>query len=166
MVFITTTVIDWTPLFNNESLAQSTLAQLQETVTRFETSVAGYVLMPSHLHALLGFTQVGRLSQLMQAFKGLSSRRMFPLLADYKQLLSELGGGPRVWKPRFEDLIIWSEKQFKIKIEYIHNNPVKAGLVEQAIDYRFSSARDWLTDSPGVIKVDKNWSWYDGRLES
>jgi hypothetical protein len=49
------------------------------------------------------------------------------------------------WKQRFDDLVIWLEKQFRIKVDYIHNNPVKAGLVERAVDYPYSSARDWLT---------------------
>jgi len=65
------------------------------------------------------------------------------------------------WKPRFDDLIIWSEKQFRIKVNYIHNNPVKAGLVERPIDYAFSSATDWLLDKPGLVPVDKEWTWSD-----
>ena len=60
---------------------------------------------------------------------------------------------------RYDDLIIISDKQFRIKLEYIHNNPVKAGLVTTAIEWPYSSARDWLTNEEGVIKVDRFFSW-------
>ena len=160
LVFVTTTVTDWVPLFTDESLATLALMQLQETASYFDASVAAYVLMPSHLHVLLGLPSVGGLSQLMQAFKGLSSRKIGEYLLQNVCVNSHRIDGRRVWKPRFDDLIVWSEKQFKIKIEYIHNNPVKAGLVSNPTEYRYSSAQDWLRDLPGLIEVDKSWSWY------
>ena len=51
---------------------------------------------------------------------------------------------------------VYSNKFIKQKVEYIHNNPVRAGLVEKAEDYLYSSARNYL-DMDGlldVIKVD------------
>ena len=45
------------------------------------------------------------------------------------------------------------------KVNYIHNNPVQAGMVEQAIDYRWSSARIWqqrpLDDEPLLMDIDR-----------
>ncbi len=60
---------------------------------------------------------------------------------------------------RFDDLIIQTESQLKIKMEYIHNNPVKAGLVQKAEDWMYSSAADWLTSGSGLIKIDKESQW-------
>jgi hypothetical protein len=40
-------------------------------------------------------------------------------------------------------LPIFSERMFMEKVNYIHQNPVRAGLVERATDYRWSSARIW-----------------------
>ena len=161
MVFVTTTVVDWLPLFSDEKIAEMTTKQLQETGYKFHISIAAYVLMPSHLHLLVGLLQLSQLSQFMQAFKGLSSRLIFNSLSSLEHRDIGYNPGKRIWKPRFDDLIIWSEKQFKIKTEYIHNNPVKAGLVANSCDYRFSSAGDWLRDTPGLIRIDKNWSWIE-----
>lgn len=44
-------------------------------------------------------------------------------------------------------------------MEYIHNNPVKEGLVIKAGDWLYSSAKDWLTDSSGLIEIDKDYKW-------
>lgn len=152
LVFVTTTVVDWLPIFGDERLAEILLKEIEKTAELQEVSIAGYVVMPSHLHAMLGFKRIEHLSRFMQALKSITSRQILPEV-------SVQFSGHRLWKPRFDDLIIWSEGQFKTKIEYIHNNPVKTGIVEQAIDYKFSSARDWLLDQPGIIAVDRDWKW-------
>ena len=159
MVFVTTTVVDWTPVFSGHALARQILEQLRESATSDNVSICAYVLMPSHLHALLGFSQIEILSRFMQSLKRDSARRIRNLLSP--QLRSVLIHADRynLWKPRFDDLVVWSERQFKIKLEYIHNNPVKAGLVGDATEYPYSSARYWLLDQPGAIPIDKEWKW-------
>jgi len=59
----------------------------------------------------------------------------------------------------FDDLVISSEKQFRIKLEYIHNNPVKAGLVTTALDYPHSSARNWVGEGKELVEIDKDFGW-------
>jgi len=159
LVFVTTTVKDWLPVFTMESAADSTITQFSETIQIFKVSLMGYVLMPSHLHALIGFSEVEKLSEFIQTFKSLSSRRIKQLkLAKYNNKLYA-NGMLSLWKPRFDDIIITSEKQFKIKLEYIHNNPVKAGLVAKASDWKYSSAADWYDNRQGLIKIEKNFNW-------
>ena len=159
MAFVTTTVKDWNPIFSDSRFAIPTLKQLDETLTFHKVSLTAYVLMPSHLHVLLGFKNIEKLSEVIQSFKSLSSKRLRTHLPQKEFSVFYDGEKFQLWKPRFDDLIIWSEKQFRIKIDYIHNNPVKAGLVERAGDYTFSSARDWMDGVTGIIPVDKSWSW-------
>jgi len=99
------------------------------------------------------------MSVVMQNFKLLSARRVKPYIPPGFVNELYIGDKFRMWQPRFDDVIIYSEKQFKIKIEYIHNNPVKAGLVQSAAEFEFSSVRDWLTDEKGKLLVEKNWPW-------
>jgi REP element-mobilizing transposase RayT len=159
MVFVSTTVKDWIPVFADEACANTVLDQLRQTISRHQLCLCAYVLMPSHLHALLGFREIERLSQVMQSFKSLSARRIKLLLPQELSEAFDRSGEFVFWRPRFDDLIIWSEKQFRIKTDYIHNNPVKAGLVKLPTDYSFSSAGDWLMDKEGLIPVDKEWTW-------
>jgi hypothetical protein len=60
--------------------------------------------------------------------------------------------------PRFDDEVIQNEAMLLTKLDYIHNNPVKAGLVENPEDYRFSSARNYSMDDHSVIIVKTDWS--------
>jgi hypothetical protein len=44
----------------------------------------------------------------------------------------------------------------RVKLEYIHNNPVKRGYVDEAVHWRYSSARDY-EGRPGLLAVEKRW---------
>ncbi|MCD6249842.1 MAG: transposase [candidate division Zixibacteria bacterium] len=154
IAFITTTVFEWKPVLTRGNVCPIIIEELNKTRSLFRLSIISYVIMPSHIHLLLGFPNIEDLSKSIQSFKSISSRQV-------KQLsVPELvENGYKLWKPRFDDLIVTSEKQLKIKMEYIHNNPVRAGLVEAAEDWRYSSAVDWLTSSTGLIKIDKEFQW-------
>ncbi len=64
-----------------------------------------------------------------------------------------------LWRRGFDDLLIYSSRQFKLKIEYIHNNPVKGELVVSPAEYPYSSARDWLGMGRGIVPVDMSGRW-------
>ena len=162
MVFVTTTVREWTPLFENTPCAQTALSQLAATRDHYNVSPSAWVLMPSHLHLMLGLPQIELLSQVVQSFKSLSSRRLRPIIPSKRRDVFETGDRFTLWRPRFDDLVIWSEKQFRVKVEYIHSNPVRAGLAAKAEDYPLSSAGDWLCGRPGMMAVDGEWNWLDG----
>jgi len=57
-----------------------------------------------------------------------------------KQIREELGLVGPVWQSRFHDRGIRTKDQFRQAAEYIHNNPVKAGLVDNPENHKFSSA--------------------------
>jgi len=162
MVFVTTTVKEWTPLFENTPCAQAALKQLAETLDRYNVSLSAWVLMPSHLHVMLGLPEIELLSKVIGSFKSLAARRLRPIVPSKWRDVFETGGKFSLWRPRFDDLVIWSEKQFRVKVEYIHSNPVRAGLVAKAEDYPLSSAGDWLCGRPGKMAVDREWNWLDG----
>lgn len=51
------------------------------------------------------------------------------------------------------------------KINYIHNNPLRAGLVDSAGDYRWSSFRTFYKqESEDLLYVDHDW-WFEGDFE-
>jgi putative transposase len=159
LVYITTTVKDWRPIFDDYKLAATVVNQLGGAAEFYRVTIAGYVLMPSHLHTLLGFRYIEKLSQFMQGFKILSSKKIKGMLSESDRARFTRKGKFRFWMHRFDDVIIISEKQFRIKLEYIHNNPVKSGLVRNPCDYQFSSAMDWLAGTAGLLPIDKEFSW-------
>jgi putative transposase len=161
IVFVTTKTVNWIPIFSIESAAYEVTMQLGETSQAMDASIVGYTIMPTHIHIILGLKEISHLSEFMQSFKSISSRRLKCLdLGMLKEPLWRTGKF-RLWNRRFDDLIVYSQKQFKTKLDYIHNNPVRAGLVMESIDWKYSSARDWLIEETGLIKIDKKFTCFD-----
>jgi REP element-mobilizing transposase RayT len=157
LVYVTTTCIDWLPIFSDREAAKCIARQLGETAKAMNTAIVAYVVMPTHMHALLGFPDVKELSNFMQTFKSLSSRSIKALdFRNFKNFLHK-NGMFSLWKRGFDDLIIFSEEQFWTKLTYIHENPVRAGLVEKATDWEFSSAKDWALGENGLSTIDKTF---------
>lgn len=73
-----------------------------------------------------------------------------------------------LWQTEKNVLPIFSEGMFMEKLNYIHQNPVRAGLVEKATDYRWSSARIWqgrpMENEPLLMDKDLIYWRRAGRL--
>jgi len=130
--FVTSTVRNWNKVFDSPERVEALRDIVFKTVSKHNARLFGYVFMPDHFHLLIALEGGGPvLSKLMKDIKSLSSRLMFP-------------GKGAVWMPRFDDVAIYTEKQFRTKLSYIHNNPVKAGLASRPEDYKYSSARNLI----------------------
>jgi REP element-mobilizing transposase RayT len=84
--------------------------------------------MPDHFHALIMPKQRYKIESVVQKIKGLFAYRM-----------RDLGVRGSVWQKSFYDFVVYSEEKFREKLNYIHANPVRKGLVKDPRDYRFSS---------------------------
>ncbi|RPH93951.1 hypothetical protein EHM69_08715 [candidate division KSB1 bacterium] len=92
----------------------------------------GYVLMPDHLHALLMQTADDKtVSQFMNSLKRETSKSLH--LADF--------AADTLWRERYDDVLIPGQRAAAARIEYMHYNPVRRGLVTEATDYLWSSVR-------------------------
>jgi len=90
----------------------------------------GYVILPNHVHFLIGTIEGGnQLSRFMHSFKG--------------NVRKAIVGNVNLWQQRFDDLVIRTTKQFRLKLKYIHMNPVKRELVNRPEDWSYSSYRFW-----------------------
>lgn len=91
--------------------------------------VHAWSIMPNHVHVLA--TPLGRtLSEIVQNWKSFTSRL----------INAQLRRRGTFWAPEYFDCVIRDEVHYANAIEYIHLNPVKAGLCGRAEDWRFSSA--------------------------
>jgi putative transposase len=116
---------------------------LNHQLDSFSAKCSGFVIMPEHVHALLWFPETNQLSRFMHGWKRMSS---FHIRKWYrKQELSyydDLEQGNRFWTPKYYSFEIESDRKLTEKLDYIHLNPVRRGLVDKASDWKWSSA-DW-----------------------
>ena len=91
-------------------------------------SLFGYVLMPDHAHLLLA----PREQTLPRILRDLKSKTGHEIARRRRT------SGP-IWQPRYFDNIIRRVRHFWGKLDYIHENPVQAGLVSAPEDWKWSS---------------------------
>jgi len=139
--FVTTSTLNNKRLFNTVDRLKMVEYMLITQSKIKNVRLIAYVIMPSHIHFAAFFSGGGpQLSKFMHSLKGRIRKNIF--------------GDTKIWQDRFDDLHLRSEEQFRIKLNYIHNNPVKAGLVEIAEDWPYSSARAWATGESKFLLFD------------
>jgi hypothetical protein len=57
------------------------------------------------------------------------------------------------WQHHNKPIELWSEKVIKQKIDYIHKNPIESGFITNAIDWKYTSARNFQDDNT-VLEID------------
>ena len=114
---------------------------LEETRLRWALRIIGYVVMPEHVHLLVSEPRETKLSVAVQMLKQTVSRQF-------------RAGGEPFWMPRYYDFNIYSVEKISEKLDYMHFNPVKRGLVYEAIDWRWSSARFYMGLDTNPVTVE------------
>jgi putative transposase len=131
----------------DSATARNTFEQELERVRRwYGCFVAGYVVMPEHIHLLISEPERGKLSLVIQMVKQITSRKLKPR------------GQPRFWQVRYYDFPVWSEAKRVEKLRYIHRKPVARGLVQRPEDWKWSSFPHYAAGVEGVVEIESQWT--------
>jgi len=155
--FVTWTLVEWVHLFDKEPYRDSILDALNYIRIEKKTQLNAFVVMSSHIHAIL-WPDIGiNLSDVTRDFKRFTSRRISKeaesqnaseLLKLFERSRNENRAQDvssyQVWQEGSHPEAIFTEEFARQKMDYIHMNPVKAGLVETADQWQHSSARAYL----------------------
>jgi REP element-mobilizing transposase RayT len=138
------------PIFRTEILKQVVCDAFAEARRSHGILILSYVIMADHMHMLVNSDR--EMKDVLRLMNGISARRVIQYLKEnnFESSLFKLRGEVRernhkhsVWHHHTDSLEIFGEDTFRQKVEYIHMNPVRAGLVADSLEYRFSSARLW-----------------------
>ncbi|HEX9201555.1 MAG TPA: transposase [Acidobacteriaceae bacterium] len=110
---------------------------------RYDFVVAGYVVMPEHVHLLMSEPKKAVLSKALQALK---------LSVSVQSVHRPF------WQIRYYDFNVYSSGKRSEKIDYMHKNPVKRGLVADSIDWPWSSYRHYATGEQGTVEIESEWT--------
>jgi REP element-mobilizing transposase RayT len=120
-------------------------------------------MMSSHTEDVL-------LSEIMRDFKHYTSTRIAEMLETdnnhlFLHVFRKAAEGRtkkqdyKIWKDEYHPIAVTSEKWFRQKMEYMHNNPVRKGFVEKPEDWKYSSARNWILGDDSIIKINRELIW-------
>jgi REP element-mobilizing transposase RayT len=132
---------DVRPFSNREhhNLAESFAA----TRAKVHFEFCGYCFLPDHWHAILLPDKCTSISEILMRVK----------TSAYQRMRKERRSHGSMWQSRFYDHILGTRHEFDTALAYIHQNPVRGGLVEDALDWEWSSAA-WYTKRTGPIEMD------------
>ena len=164
--FLTFQVIDWVDIFTRKIYRDIILESFEFCRREKELSINGYVIMSNHVHTIMQ-SKIGDLSNTIASIKkytGLKIIRSIDVETESRKdwMLKRFEFAARSNR-RSEDHQFWTHENqpkeiitgdfFRQKLYYIHNNPIKAGIVEEPEHYLYSSARNYA-GLPSLIQID------------
>ncbi len=161
--FLTGNLVHRVPAFRQESSCQAFLEVLGTLISEWPSKLIADVLMPDHVHLIVN-PRNGDIKGFAGALKSLSARSIMEVNGDARFLREAPdsdGSVHQVWQESFKGMPLWSEWMIWQKINYIHANPLKAGLVSSAKDYHWSSFRAFYSNTGEPLAVDHDWWWND-----
>ncbi|MCI9178241.1 MAG: hypothetical protein HFJ28_06850 [Clostridia bacterium] len=121
-------------IFKQNIYKEKYLQFLKEANLKFNIKIIAYCVMDNHVHLLIYTFNIKQLSSFMKQVN-----ENFARYYNYKR--ERIG---HVFRDRFLSEAIYNENYLKNCLVYIHNNPVKAKIVKNCIDYPYSSYQDYL----------------------
>jgi putative transposase len=125
------------PILGYPQARDTFLETLEQTRAKHDFAVAGYIVMPNHVHMLLSESALVPLSTSMQVIK---------------QRFSRTRPEEYVWEPRYHDFNVFTEDKRAEKLHYIHQNPVRRGLAPTPADWPWSSFRSYTQNLPTPVQ--------------
>ncbi len=156
--FITCSCYRRQPLLGTARRRDLFLKILEQVRQRYQFVVVGYVVMPEHFHLLISEPQERTPSTVMQALKLGFARRVLAHLRRRRSAAqpSLFEHTPQhIWQPRFYDFNVWTARKRAEKLRYMHQNPVKRGLVASPELWRWSSYRAYALGERGPVRVNE-----------
>jgi putative transposase len=159
--FITSTIVGWLPVFTRARYLDIITASLTFCRQQKGLRLHAYVILDNHLHLMVS---ADNLSQVIRDFKRHTAQEILAAANQDKKLwllkqfeffksVQKSNSQHQVWQEGFHPQAITTEDMLRQKLDYIHYNPVRIGLVDRPEDWRYSSARNYFGQE-GVLEID------------
>jgi putative transposase len=165
--FISFATVNWIDVCTRQIYFDVFVDSLSYCRNKKGMDVFAYCIMPSHVHLVFRSTNNDP-SGLIRDLKGFTARKLLKAIKENPQesrkewmfqLFKKAGNknsnvtNYQFWQQHNKPIELWSEKVIQQKIDYIHNNPVESGFVTEAIEWKYSSAKNYM-NKQGVIDID------------
>ncbi|MFC6999745.1 REP-associated tyrosine transposase [Rufibacter roseus] len=166
LYFVSFAVVHWIDVFIRNEYRQVLLDSLRYCQEKKGLEVYAYCLMTSHVHLIIS-SQGKPLAEILRDFKSFTSTQLRKAITENPQesrkewmlWVMERAGkrngnnkGFQFWQQHNHPIVLNSNFLIQQKLDYLHNNPVEAGFVEQPEDYIYSSARDYA-GTKGLLDI-------------
>ncbi|MES2807190.1 MAG: transposase [Bacteroidota bacterium] len=154
LYFVTLTVTNWIDVFTRRIYNDLIVENLKYCQQHKKLNIYAYVIMTNHIHLVANVTD-GSLGDVLGHFKTYTSKELYKLIATNQQesrrdwmikafeqagKYNPLNKNHQFWQNGNYPVLLFSKAVIDQKINYIHQNPVKAGFVGSAHEFWYSSA--------------------------
>jgi putative transposase len=144
--FITVTCLEWKPVLEDDRFKDIVIESLSFLTKANRITVYAFVIMRNHFHMIWQILGEHKREEVQRDFLKFTSQQILKILRkEQSPMLGELlvrakDRKYQVWERNSLGIPIWSEKVLWQKLEYIHRNPVTAGLCKYPEEFKYSSA--------------------------
>ena len=156
--FVTGIFLDRQQVFTDPNCCHNFLNEVKKLNDKWPAKLITYVLMPDHFHLIVN-PRDGRIREYTGHLKAVAAKSIIKTSSRFT--FPRVKVGHQVWQESFKSLPLWSGWLIWQKINYVHNNPIRAGLVRSAKDYYWSGFRSFYGMGDEPLAVDKEWWWPD-----
>ncbi len=171
LYYLTFQIVGWVDLFTRQIYKDIAVESFKHCQQHKGLNLFAYVIMSNHIH-LLAQSASGDLSGIVRDFKSYTSKKFLEVIdeniesrSDWMKIVFEYHGKYKnkqtyqIWTHENHPELVFSQTFIEQKTDYIHNNPVRSGIVEKPEDYIYSSARNYanLDYVLEVLKMDFLW---------
>lgn len=164
--YVTLVTFNRVQVFRSDQACEMFISTLDQVRQKYPYKLIGYVIMPDHVHAIIN-RSVDTISDWLRRVRGNSARQILGWLRDERHLLSlkklELTIPQKrhhthaVWQKDPSVIDLWSPKFIRQKLNYLHLNPVRAGLCDHPAAWKWSSYRAYLRHQAGAVPIEVDW---------
>ncbi|MCW5908134.1 MAG: transposase [Chitinophagales bacterium] len=158
--FVTFTVHQWADVFTRRDYADILINSLKFCQKEKGLLIFGWVIMSNHIHLIIQSTKTP-LSDIIRDFKKYTATQIVNAIRENTResrrnwLLWLFKKEDKIWfwEEGYHAEAIFTEDFFKTKLIYIHQNPVRAGIVEKEEEYLLSSCGDYYGVRNGLLEL-------------
>lgn len=165
--FVSFATVNWIEVFTRNVYRDILVDSLKYCQEEKGLILYAWCIMPNHVHLIIG-TMDKKLQDIMRDFKAFTSRKLREeievcpeesrkewMLWMFKRAGLKNGRNQdwQLWQQNNHPIEIYTSKVISQKLEYLHNNPVKAGYIDNAENWLYSSARNY-SGRKGLIDVE------------
>ena len=166
--FVTATVVGWVDALSRELYKEIICKSLVFCSEKKGLQLHAWVIMPNHLHLIISCAQGHFIKDVMRDFKKYTSRQIVKAILENDHesrkewMLNLFAFAGRsnnstddyqFWQSDYHPVILDTPAKITGRLDYLHENPVRAGIVWNPQDYKYSSAVDYYTQSMGILPI-------------
>jgi len=166
LFFMTFTVVDWIDLFSRKLYREILIKNMKHCMQHKQLSVGAYVIMTNHMHVIWQ-SKSGKLSDTVRDYKSFCTKELITAIQqnpesrkdwlmrafEYHAAGTNQNKNFKIWTNDNHPEQIFTDHFMRTKLDYIHDNPVRAEWVAKPEEYVYSSASNYIIGK-GILEID------------